>query len=270
MQSDDARPPFDVGRIGLPDGRSLLWRGTGPIDAPVLLWLHGSTGSARTAPRSEAVRVLSYDRPGYGDSTLHPSRNLLSDATDAEALLDQLGIGHTHILAFSGGAAVGLAAAVRLGSRVRHLGVASGAVWPSHPAPTLAAVERAADELHANPAAAIDRLGLDAPKRDEDVLNTPTLREELLNGALDAFAAGTQGWVQEAMLLRTEWPIKQGSVHVPVTWWHGESDPIVPIGAADATVAALPQARLHRLPDAGHLGWMLQRDHILNALMKTQ
>lgn len=253
----------------LPDGRSLAWRCTGPVDGPVLLWLHGSTGSARTAPAVSSARVLSYDRPGYATSSDHSGRDLLSDAADVQALLNHLGVDQVTVLAFSGGAAVAYAAAAQLGTRLRRLGIVSGAVWPTEPPPPLPALHAAAAALSADPAAAVDRLGVGAPSRDQRVLADPALRRELLDGVLDAMAAGGQGWVREAHLVRSPWPVQSADVQVPVAWWHGEQDSAVPLVAAAATVSALPRARLHRLPEAGHVGWMADREVIVRDLLQA-
>lgn len=260
VQSDNAE------HLRLPDGRTLLWRVTGPAAAPVVLWLHGATGSSVTAPRSDAARVLSYDRPGFGGSSAHPGRDLLSDADDVQALLDHCDVSAAAILAFSAGAAAGFATAAVHGSRVRCLGIVSGSIWPTTPAPSLEQVQHAGKILLASPSAAIDRLKVGAPPRDLEALTNPALREQLVGGALDAVRTGIQGWVQEAILVRSEWPFAQDVIRRPVLWWHGELDPIVPIGEAEATVSALPDAVLHRLPGAGHFGWWLQREYILTSI----
>ena len=256
-----------MGHLQRPGGRRLAWRSTGPTEAPALLWLHGSTGSARTAPVLAGVRVVSFDRPGYATSTAHSGRDLRSDAADVESLLDDLAIGEVWILAFSGGAATAYAAAARLPQRVRHLGIVSGATWPAAPAPPLDVLRAAAEALRADPAAAVDRLCQDAPARDRQVLADPGLRQELLDGARDAVAAGVDGWIREAQLLRSPWPLQPRDITVPVTLWHGEEDLAVPLSAAEATAAALPQGRLERLPEAGHLGWMTDRAGILTSVL---
>ena len=262
------------GRVTLADGRSLSWRSTGPTDAPVVLWLHGNTGSARTAPAADQlahpVRVLSYDRPGFGTSSPHPDRDLLSDAADVQALLADLGIDRVRLLAFSGGAAVAFAVAVRLGAEVvSRVGIVSGATWPTTPPPPVEALRGAAQALRADPAAAVGRLGVQAPRLDREVLADPSLRAELLDGVVDAVAAGTGGWVRDALLVRSPWPVTPAQVGAPVSWWHGEQDVAVALVAAEAAVSALPLAVLHRLPEAGHIGWMHDRGAIVQALMSA-
>jgi len=50
------------------------------------------------------VYIVSFDRPGYGESDPHPRRTLKSMALDVEELADQLGLGHTfYLVGFSMG-----------------------------------------------------------------------------------------------------------------------------------------------------------------------
>ena len=246
--------------------RALTWRASGAADDPPLLWLHGSTDSSRTAPALSGVRVISYDRPGFGGSTFHPQRSLVTDAEDVEALLDHLDINRATVLAFSGGAAVAYAAAVRIPERLTRLGIVSGAPWPTAEAPSADVLRTAASALHAEPAAAVDRLAEDAPFRDAQVLADPALREELLRGAMDAVATGVDGWICEAQLVRTRWPFRPSDVSAPVIMWHGCDDRAVAFEAASAVARALPKADLRKIADAGHLGWMLERAEIIRDL----
>jgi pimeloyl-ACP methyl ester carboxylesterase len=118
--------------------------------------------------------VLSYDRPGYGGSDFDPARTLLSDASDVEALLDHFKIATVRVLAFSGGAPSAYAVGARLQERVEHIGIVSGAVWPTAAAPSSEAVSAAAESLRADPEAAVARLGDNAPMRDAEVLADPS------------------------------------------------------------------------------------------------
>ncbi|MEU8080273.1 alpha/beta hydrolase [Catellatospora citrea] len=257
------------GTIRSAGARTLCWQVDGAADDPTLLWLHGSTGSSRTAPTLPGVRVVSYDRPGYGGSTLHPQRTLMTDADDVEALLDHLGIDRTAVLAFSGGAAIAYAAGVSTPQRVTRLGIVSGAPWPTAPAPSAEVLLSAATALSADPGAAVDRLAVNASLRDAEVLNTPALRHELLEGATDAVSSGVAGWLQEAHLLRTRWPFEPRDVRVPVLMWHGSEDQAVSFDAASTVAGQLPQAYLQKIENAGHLGWMLERAEIAAQLISS-
>jgi pimeloyl-ACP methyl ester carboxylesterase len=260
----------EAGAVRLGDGRSLAWQATGPSTAPVVLYLHGSTGSRRTAPASPGVRVLAYDRPGYGASSPHPQRTLVGDAADVRALLDALDLAGVAVLAFSGGAAVGYACAALLGEQVRCLGVVSGAPWPSAPPPPASALNAAADTLAADPAAAVTGLSRGAPRVDAGVLADAAVARRLLHGVRDAVTQGTQGWVDEALLVRSTWPFTPADVRCPVLLWHGEYDAAVPLRQAVVAAQQLPDARWQQvIAGAGHLGWIEQELHVLATLAGT-
>jgi pimeloyl-ACP methyl ester carboxylesterase len=259
-------PGSKRGILQLTPGQALAWRSSGAEDDPTLLWLHNSTGSSCTAPALPGVRVVSYDRPGFGGSTFHSQRSLVTDVDDVEALLDHLDIGRTTIMAFSGGAAVGYAAAVRIPQRITRLGIVSGAPWPTGELPSAEVLRAAASALRADPRAVVDGLADGAPVRDARVLADPALREELFRGAVDAVATGVDGWIREAQLLRTRWPFRPSDVQAPVVMWHGSEDGTVTAEAASAVARALPSADLRMIADAGHLGWMLERAEIIRDL----
>jgi pimeloyl-ACP methyl ester carboxylesterase len=259
------RPAPVEGVVQLTDGRSLSWQDTGPPEAPPVLWLHGSTGSRRTAPQANGIRVIAYDRPGYGTSTPHPTRSLPSDANDVRELLDAIGVAHVAVLAFSGGSAVGYACAARIPDRVSRLGLVSGSTWPTVPAPTDNLLRSAATSLAADPTSAVTSLAGTAAL-DDRVLSDPPLRDRLLNGAGDAVAAGIEGWVTEARLIRSAWPFRPHEVRRPVLLWHGLHDDAVPLASILPWLEQLPDAHLERIADAGHLGWIAQEERILGAL----
>jgi pimeloyl-ACP methyl ester carboxylesterase len=72
------------------------------------------------------IRLVSFDRPGYGGSTPAPF-GLAAIGADAHAVADDLGVGRFATLGFSGGGPGALAAAAVPGGRVTRVGIASGA-----------------------------------------------------------------------------------------------------------------------------------------------
>lgn len=255
----------DSGRVVTKHGRALAWQADGPLDRPALLWLHGSTGSRRTAPISTDARVIAYDRPGFGTSSPHHARDLRSDVEDLCALLDALAISRVPVLAFSGGAAVGYALAALAPERIATLNLVSGATWPSAPVPPKSALEAAGEALHASPKAAVDNVVANASAGDRRVLQDPAIYARLLAGAQDAVAQGSAAWVTETRLVRSGWGFSALEVLCPVRMWHGALDDAVPFDAARDTADALTTATLTQIPGAGHFGWMATEGGIVCA-----
>ena len=146
--------------ITAPDGRSLRTAVTGPEEGLAVLWNTGNPGSFLSpideeTAEAENVRVVTYDRPGYGRSTPKPGRRVVDSPADAEAVLDAWDVEECASAGFSGGGAHALAAAALLPGRVRCVAVLSGA------APIDAEGLDFTDGLTATNAAATEHLDID-------------------------------------------------------------------------------------------------------------
>ena len=107
--------------FALPDGRTLAWAEYGdPAGSPVV-FIDGTPGSRLAHPPDEAltgIRLITFDRPGYGRSTPAPRPTLLGVADAVGALATSLDITRFGVLGFSGGAPYALACGARLPRRV--------------------------------------------------------------------------------------------------------------------------------------------------------
>jgi pimeloyl-ACP methyl ester carboxylesterase len=119
---------MEIGR----GGRVLRVRDAGDPDGTVAIYFHGTPGSrldlcyGEQLAAERGVRLISFDRPGYGGSTPAPF-GLASIAADAHAVADELGVARFATLGMSGGGPGALAAAAVPGGRVSRAGIASGA-----------------------------------------------------------------------------------------------------------------------------------------------
>src|SRR5215471_7561770 len=104
-------------------GRVLRVRDAGDPDGTVVMYFHGTPTSrldvafADDLAAERGVRLVSFDRPGYGGSTPAPF-GLASVAADAHAIADELGVAQFAVLGLSGGGPGALAAATIPGGRV--------------------------------------------------------------------------------------------------------------------------------------------------------
>src|SRR5262245_72923 len=111
-------------RLDLADGRHLGYETHGYDDGRVIFSLHGTPGSRLGyRPSDEAIerlnlRIVSYDRPGFGDSDPQPGRTVADGAHDVAAIADALGAEKFAVYGISGGAPYALACAAVLGHRV--------------------------------------------------------------------------------------------------------------------------------------------------------
>ncbi|MFE7510031.1 alpha/beta fold hydrolase, partial [Streptomyces sp. NPDC057540] len=138
-------PPAPRGALGSPAGDTLCaprtagswWPRNGAIlrelrwfsskGRPVPVWAPCCPGSPRGTPGSG---VLSYDRPGYGESRRAPGRRGADAARDAAAVADAFGIERFAVVGRSGGGPHALACAALLPDRVRAAAVRGGLAPP--------------------------------------------------------------------------------------------------------------------------------------------
>ena len=111
------------------DGRQLEVLLAGPEDGFPLVFHHGTPQGAVPNPLLErpaaerGLRVISYSRPGYGESTPRQdgatTATVADDADDTAAILDHLGYDEFVTLGWSGGGPRSLACAAMLPDRCR-------------------------------------------------------------------------------------------------------------------------------------------------------
>src|SRR5262249_12009302 len=109
--------------VTTPDGRTLRVHEAGAAEGPVLVAHHG-TPSAGNRYRAEiesaeraGLRLVAYDRPGYGGSTPCPGRTAADAAAGVAAVLDRLGAERFATYGWSGGGPHALACAALLADR---------------------------------------------------------------------------------------------------------------------------------------------------------
>src|SRR3954462_13258439 len=110
--------------IALPDGRTLAYGEWGDPQGRPVVTCHGTPGCRlnrhpnQDLVRSTGARVITFDRPGYGQSTRLPGRRVVDVVPDAAALADALGLDTFAVVGGSGGGPHALAIAASLPERV--------------------------------------------------------------------------------------------------------------------------------------------------------
>jgi pimeloyl-ACP methyl ester carboxylesterase len=282
------------GTIERPDGGVLAWATWGDPEGRPLLLCHGTPGSrlARSADpelyRRVGAHVVTFDRPGYGRSSVRRNRNVLSVGDDAVAVADGLGWERFAVLGVSGGGPHALAVAHRAPERATAVGLAVSMAPPEMVDPDdLIALNRegrrraleegqaSLEEFLAEPAVAfasdpgamLDAAMADAPAVDLEMLTRPEIRAVVLESVREAFANGPEGWFDDAWALLTPWGFELREVTAPVRMWCGELDRNVPARSVERMAAELEVDSFETIPGAGHLGWIAHEERILRALV---
>jgi pimeloyl-ACP methyl ester carboxylesterase len=276
--------------VRLRDGRRLAY-----LDAPVaagmpVLFLHGLPSCRLMRPddglsAEMGARVISFDRPGLGQSDANPGRSLLDVANDVTALLDHLGLDKVFVAAPSGGGPSALALAFRVPERVRGLALIGSAAPLDGPgALTGITFERRVGFWLARHAPGIlrwaisRRVGSDVqaffarytkhnPPVDQAILAQPEIREMFLSSYAESLRPGIEAFAWEIQLAALPWGFSLSDIRVPVSVWHGGLDNSVPPVMGKRIAAAIPGAELHLLPDESHLFFLSRWREILGDLL---
>jgi pimeloyl-ACP methyl ester carboxylesterase len=289
------RPRLE-GTVAVRDGRRLGFAEFGTPTGSAIVWMHGTPGARRQIPlearafaEREGLRIIGIDRPGIGSSTPHVYPDLLDWTHDLVRVADTLGIDDMRLIGLSGGGPYTLAAGAALPDRVRGVVVIGGvapSVGPdsvpggaiglaSHAAPlvSLARVPIGAGLTVAirlvKPLAGpvLDLYALVQPEGDKRLLGRPEFKamfvDDLLNGSRKQVTAP----LSDLLLFTRDWGFRVSDVKVPVTWYHGDAEHIVPLRHGVHMVDLLPDAVLRTMEGESHLGGLGRAEEILSGLM---
>ncbi|MFG1625434.1 alpha/beta fold hydrolase [Kribbella sp. NPDC049227] len=265
----------------LPDGRTVsVWEGGSPEGVPVVF--HHGTPSGRLqavlgadAAIRQNVRIVSFNRPGYGDSTDTPP-SLASVGVDTLRVADALGIQEFAVLGASGGGPYALATGIADPERVRAVGVAAGVgPWRLIEAPDsadpdlpiLALVDagdvpgalegfRAQARAHHEhmltlpDEAMVDAFFGDAPAEDITWLDQEARRLWAAD-ARDALRT-YDGYARDNVAWGGPWDIDPADLQVPTWLWYGELDRMVPPSHGHWHAERIPTSTLTIVPAVGH------------------
>lgn len=274
----------------LPGGRQLGYSDLGPAGGPTVLHQHGAPGGRLELAALEdpfvamGVRVVTLDRPGYGDSAPAPGRRLEDWPADVAALADHLGVGRFAVTGYSSGGPSAVACGALLGDRVAGLGVLAGVSdfgWPGAWAGYLdaeAELMRLPDEAAAT-AWCEARFGADGSRFLEDSSGelAPADRAALADRAqidafvrsLDqAFRQGVGGYAQDVLVQGRPWAFDPAAVVAPTRVLHGAADTIVPVAHGRHTAAVIPGARLSTWPEHGHISLLAELPQLITDVVE--
>ncbi|HXH88414.1 MAG TPA: alpha/beta hydrolase [Gaiellaceae bacterium] len=269
-------------RIDVAGGRSLtVYEAGDPGGAPIL-YHHGTPSSeAPSEPddrlaAEQKVRLVSWDRVGYGESSRNRGRDVAAAAEEAAAILDALAIERCASWGLSGGGPHALACAALLPDRIA--AVASVAGIAPHGAEGLdwlggmgeANVQEfgasLAGEETLRPALEAEASGMDSTTTDELVAAMSTLLsppdvavldgaygEYLLGNFKRALAHGIDRWVDDDLAFTRPWGFEPAEIGPPVLVVQGRQDFMVPGGHGDWLAAQIPGAEAWFSEDEGHL-----------------
>lgn len=264
--------------------RRICYDTSGDPDGLPLFSLHGTPGCRLNRyPDSDRVaetgaRLITYDRPGYGQSDRHRGRTVVDCVTDVTAIADALGIDRFAITGGSGGGPHCLAVAARLPERVLIarcvVGIApyptDGLDWFGGMDPenvkefgwALAGEETLVPELQREASAMLERIAQDPStalgdfelsEADLAAFAHPITQRIMSQSMPETFANGVYGWADDDLAFTVPWGFDVAEIKVPIQVWYGETDVLVPAAHGRWLAEHVPGATVNVKTDKGHM-----------------
>jgi pimeloyl-ACP methyl ester carboxylesterase len=270
--------------VPAPDGRTLAVEDAGDRGGrPVMVHVGTPGGRRLYGPRTLAdaqrrqLRLISYDRPGYGGSTPQPGRCMAGCASDVRVICEALGIGRLAMWGLSGGGPHVLACAALLPDLVTAAAsLASLAPCDAEGLDWLSGFsQEAIDEARLTLADQAGARALFQKERDEIVAAAPAqvaldmqaglpgadlalLTDEAVS-MQQALAPGIEGAWEDCVAQLTPWGFDVAQIPVPVLLLHGVQDRAVPFSHGQWLASHIPGVEAWFFDDEGHA---LRESHI--------
>ncbi|MCT7661828.1 alpha/beta fold hydrolase [Mycobacterium deserti] len=293
-----ARPKLE-GNVAVGEDRQIGFAEFGDPQGRAIFWLHGTPGARRQIPMEARVyaekahiRLIGLDRPGIGSSTQYRYDTVVSFAEDLRTIADTLGIDRMVVVGLSGGGPYTLGCAAAMPDRVVAAGVIGGVAptvgsdaitgglmgnlgmrvapllqYAGLPIGLIASALIRFIKPVASPAA--DLYGRVSPEADRRLLARPEIKamflDDLLNGSRKQLAAP----FADIVVFSRDWGFRLDEITVPVRWWHGDADHIVPYAHGQHVVSRLSDAELYPMPGESHLAGLGRAEEILQTMIKV-
>jgi pimeloyl-ACP methyl ester carboxylesterase len=275
-------PPLDTLTITTHDGRSLTVYDAGDPSGRPIVFHHGTPMSGVpfephvAFAREHGIRLVSFDRAGYGDSNRNAQRTVADVAQDVAAIADILGLDRLATWGLSGGGPHALATAADLGDRVVAVAAAASVAPPDRPDFELTdgmgegnivefGLARQGEEA-LRPYLEPERAGID----DLDIpgligsmrtvlsdLDAATIDGEFGEYLLQCFrtglARGVDGWLDDDLAFVRPWGFDLDRIGAPTLVIQGRQDLMVPWSHGEWLASNVPGAEAWLREDESHL-----------------
>jgi len=269
--------PIGFAEFGDPNGTAVVWCHGGPGSRLEPAWLHAPAAAA-------GLRLIGFDRPGYGLSPPVPGRSFGDVVDDALAVADDLGLERFATVGVSTGGAYALAIAAAASARVVAVvaacsvtdmswGPGRATMSPAHALAVWDAPDRdsaiaAATEAHGVGGSKLTGGALAAvlSPSDQEMFLDPAWAAPAMEGFADMFKFGLEGYADDRIADGPGWgQLDLTAIRCPVVVLHGTDDRMCDVIHARHTARIVTGAQLVEVEGLGHFS--IER-HIIPELVR--
>jgi len=274
--------------VTLRDGRTLHVYDEGDPAGAAVVVHHGTPSSGRLYPsfvddaRARGLRLIGYDRPGYGGSSAQLGRSVGDAAADVAELLDGLDVDRFATWGHSGGGPHALACAALLPERcVAAATLASPGPYGAEGLDflegmgelnveefdTVLAGPEALEPVVLRNQAEMFSAGPDGLRQamltvlsplDQEAF-TPEVGERIYSVMVEGAGERIEGWRDDDLAFVNPWGFDLADIRVPVLLLHGVQDLMAPPGHGRWLAARIPGVQAEISEDQGHITVLVNR-----------
>lgn len=278
------------------DGRRIGYAEYGAEGGDAVLWFHGTPGArhqispdVNAVAGGRGVRLITIERPGVGESTPHLHDRVIDFAGDVEQVADQLGVDRFAVAGLSGGGPYVLACAHAFPERVV-AGAVLGGVAPTRGDDAAdGGLVSLASRFRTPLAMLREPLGFTMwgainllqpvrgqalelylrfqPPGDQRVFHLPGMKDMFLRDIAQGSRHRFHAVVYDVVLFTRHWGFSPRDVAVPIRFWHGDEDHIVPLVHGHHVAELMADAQVIERPGESHLGALAALDEVLDTLL---
>lgn len=282
--------------IKLADGRQLSFAEYGATNGKPVFFFQGDPSSRLFHHPDEEIsvslgaRIITIDRPGFGQSSFQPGRKLLDWPDDVSELADTLNLKSFAVAGISAGGPYVAACAYRIPKRITNAAIISGvgptdvetdtqqlyrkrqigitiarkAPWLLRPLIWLVQNPRRGPERY------FEKILEESSSPDQAILSQPEIKNMLISNWLEGTRQGMRGFARDAYIFARPWGFPLEEIRIPVNIWHGDADTSTPLSMAEYLANTIPESKLRVIPNEGHFLLFKYWKEILAQILQNQ
>jgi pimeloyl-ACP methyl ester carboxylesterase len=251
-----------------------------------ILFFHGFPGSSsqialfQNSVKEQDIQVLCFDRPGYNE-TFAPTKDMLSETLQASIeLTRQIGWSRFEIVTVSGGTPYGLSLAQKFSDHVTAVRVICGMGYIQDPSikkyfnrvqlfslrllryvpgAWLRKVVAPKKQLTKKKRSQFVEFFYPTSESDREIIQQRNLAGNLNLTLVEAVSQNAAGPIADSKVFLSDWGAELETFKIPVAFWHGDADRVIPYQVSELMAALIPNAKVSLIPKEGHISLPVRR-----------